>query len=113
MINDKQYDDRPCCAILIISVCTLRFHFRMDVHVGRQKTPDEPVVAEWYPRVFVTNSPLAMAIDPGEVEVGGEDAAEEEAGDAHVQPAPDQTESLHRRKGRPAGLLLERVTAPA
>ena len=85
----------------------------MDVHVGRQKTPDEPVVAEWYPRVFVANSPLAMAIDPGEVEVGGEDAAEEEAGDAHVQPAPDQTESLHRRKGRSAGLLLERVTAPA
>ena len=52
-----------------------------------------------------------MAIDPGEVEVGGEDGAEEEAEDAHVQPALDQTKSLHRRMGRPAGLLLERVTA--
>ena len=72
MIKYKQHDDdRPCCAILIISVCTLRFHFRMDVHVGRRKTPDGPVVAEWYPRVFVTNAPLAIAIDPGEVEVGG------------------------------------------
>ena len=77
---------RPCCAILIISVCTLQFHFGMDVQVGRRKTPDGPLVAEWYPRVFVTNSTLAMAIDPGEVEVGGEDGAEEEAEDAHVQP---------------------------
>ena len=48
----------------------------MDVDVGRRKTPDGPVVAEWYPRVFVTNLTLAMAIDPGEVEVGGEDATE-------------------------------------
>ena len=70
-------------------------------------------MAEWYPRVFVTNLTLAMAIDPGEVEVGGEDGAEEEAEDAHVQPALDQAESLHRRMGRPAVLLLERVTAPA
>ena len=85
----------------------------MDVHVGRRKTPDGPVVAEWYLRIFVTNSPLAMTIDPGEVEVGGEHGVEEEAEDAHVQPALDQTESLHRRVGRPAGLLLERVTAPA
>ena len=85
----------------------------MDVHVGRRKTPDGPVVAEWYPRVFVTSSTLAMAIDPGEVEVGGEDGDEEQAEDAHVQPALDETESLHRRMGRPAGLLLERVTAPA
>ena len=54
-----------------------------------------------------------MAIDPGEAEVGGEDSAEEEAEHAHVQPALDQTESLRRRTGRPAGLLLERVTAPA
>ena len=112
MINDQQHDDdRACCAILIISVCTLRFHFGMDVHVGRRKTPDGVVVAEWYPLVFMTNLTLAMAIDPGEVEVGGEDAAEEEAEDAHVQPALDQTKSLHRRMGRPAGLLLERVTA--
>ena len=48
-----------------------------------------------------------------ELEVGGEDGADEEAEDAHVQPALDQTESLHRRMGRPAGLLLELVTAPA
>ena len=34
---------RPCCAIFIISVCTLRFHFGMDVQVGRRKTPDGPV----------------------------------------------------------------------
>ena len=54
-----------------------------------------------------------MAIDPGEVEVGGEDGAEEEAEDAHVQPALDRTESLNRRMGKPAGLLLDRVTAPA
>ena len=85
----------------------------MDVHVGRRKTPDGRVVAERYPRVFVTRSPLAMAIDPGEVEVGGEDGAEEEAEDAHVQPALDRTESLNRRMGKPAGLLLDRVTAPA
>ena len=84
----------------------------MDVDVGRRKTPDGPVVAEWYPRVFVTNLTLAIAIDPGEVEVGGEDGAEEEAEDAHVEPALDQTESLHKRMGRSAGLLLERVTAP-
>ena len=43
----------------------------MDVDVGRRKTPDGPVVAEWYPRFFLTNLTLAMAIDPGEVEVGG------------------------------------------
>ena len=85
----------------------------MDVQVGRRKTPDGPVVAEWYPRVFVTSLTLAMAIDPDEVEVGGEDGAENEAEDAHVQPALDETASLHRKMGKPAGLLLESVTAPA
>ena len=91
----------------------MRFNFGMDVQVGRRKTPDGSVVAEWYPRVFVANFTLAMAIDPGEAEVGGEDGTEEDAEDAHVQPALYETESPHRRMGRPAGLLLERVTAPA
>ena len=84
----------------------------MDIQVRRRKTPDGPVVAEWYPRVFVTTLTLAMAIVPGEVDVGGEDGAEEEAEDAHVQPALDQTESLHRRMGRPQGCCSSVLLRP-